>query len=119
MRDGYSYHFRLSLESSIADGRLSGVVGFLAGLLSVQSNGQQMNIKTSQSDQATHITLVDPLMHRHRIELDISQYSMVCIENVENFHLFQIQLLWHRHHCGLEQWASHSDIAASPRTERR
>ena len=75
-------------EEREASGRVrSGVdtvVGFLAGLVSVQSNGQRMDIKTSQSDRATHTTLVDPSVHRHRAELDISEYSMICIENVEN-----------------------------------
>jgi hypothetical protein len=105
-------------EEREASGRVrsgvDSVVGFLAGLVSVQSDGERVDVKTSQNDRATHTSLVDPLMHRHRAELDISEYPIVCIENVQNlYHLFQIQL-WHHHLRGLEQWATHSDIAVSP-----
>jgi hypothetical protein len=64
--------------------RVDTVVGFLAGLVSAQGDGQRTDMKASQSDRAANATLVDPSVHRHRTESDISEHSIICIENVEN-----------------------------------
>jgi hypothetical protein len=60
------------------------VVGFLAGLVSAQGDGQRTGMKAVQSDRTAQASLVDPSMHRHWTDLDISKYSIVYIENVEN-----------------------------------